>query len=297
MVTPITRGQWEAVRTSLREAGDRFAEMVSSAREPHAKATRDWTVVESAAHVASITRWYSHMLRFDDGPHPFPTLEGALLATTVDTVSDVNDVALELFPERDPRTLAHLLRTYIGEILRVTEGLDPARPVVWLGDSRVPLAGVLAHLVNELLVHGWDIASATRTRWVMPPREAALFFDLFLVGMIQQDVGRLLDTGEPALDRRIAVQFHSRYTTPVTLVLRGGRVSSEAPGRDTDVHLYFDPAALNLLLFGRIGRTRAVATGKLAVWGRRPWLLPAFLRTVRLPTNARPRSTQEPAGA
>ncbi|MEU8266427.1 maleylpyruvate isomerase N-terminal domain-containing protein [Sphaerisporangium sp. NPDC049002] len=297
MVTPITRGQWDAVRVSLREAGGRFAEMVASAREPHAMATREWTVVESAAHVASIARWYGSMLRFDNGPHPFPTIKDALLATTVDTVSDVNDVALGLFPERDQHRLAHLLRTSIDEILRVTEGLDPARPVIWLGDSRVPLAGVLAHLVNELLVHGWDIASVTRTRWVMPPREAALFFDLFLVGMIQGDVGRLLDTGEPALDRRIAVRFHSRYTTPVTLVLRDGRVSIEQPGPDTDVHLYFDPAALNLMLFGRIGRTRAVVTGKLAVWGRRPWLLPAFLRTVRLPTNARPRSADEPVGA
>ena len=55
----------------------------------------------------------------------------------------------------------------------------------------------------------------------------------------------------------------------------------------------FDPATLNLMLFGRISRVRAAVTGKLVISGRRPWLLPTFLRTVRLPTNALPLSHAE----
>jgi hypothetical protein len=38
-----------------------------------------------------------------------------------------------------------------------------------------------------------------------------------------------------------------------------------------------------MVLFHRIGHLRAALTGSLLVWGRRPWLLPAFLRKVRLP--------------
>jgi hypothetical protein len=37
------------------------------------------------------------------------------------------------------------------------------------------------------------------------------------------------------------------------------------------------------MLFHRISKPRAVLTGKVVVRGRRPWLLPTFLRTVRCP--------------
>jgi hypothetical protein len=42
-------------------------------------------------------------------------------------------------------------------------------------------------------------------------------------------------------------------------------------------------AVRNLFLFHRIGTPRAVLTGEVRVWGRRPWRLPTFLRTVHVP--------------
>ncbi|MBB6348646.1 hypothetical protein AB0C18_22120 [Nonomuraea muscovyensis] len=36
-------------------------------------------------------------------------------------------------------------------------------------------------MLNELQIHGRDIARTVRTRWPVPAREAALFFDLFLL--------------------------------------------------------------------------------------------------------------------
>lgn len=154
----------------------------------------------------------------------------------------------------------------------------------WLGDAWVPLAGVLAHLLNEPLIHGWDIARATRSPWTISPRDAALFFELFVLGVLRHDYGRLLDNDELPRDRRIAVEFRSRHTAPVTMVLHQGRVSVRRPAPGEDVRLSFDPATLNLMLFGRISKARAALTGKVFVTGRRPWLLPVFLRTVRLPS-------------
>ncbi|MDH2427682.1 maleylpyruvate isomerase N-terminal domain-containing protein [Sphaerisporangium sp. TRM90804] len=297
MAGSIEHARWDTVRRALRDAGERFAAMVGDAPYPDAMATREWTIAESAAHVTAIAWLYTAVARGDDTPSPFPGLAGPISAVTVDGVAALNELAMEQFPERDPRVLAELLRAHIGEVLRATENLDPALPITWLGDSRVPLAGVLAHLVNELLVHGWDIARAARAPWPMPPHEAALFFDLFLVGMMRHDVGHLLDHGQPARDRRVAVRFHSRHTAPATLVLRGGRVWVEDPGPGVDAHVGFDPATLNLMLFGRVSKPRAALTGKLVVWGRRPWLLPVFLRTVRLPANARARARPLPQPA
>ncbi|MER5423507.1 maleylpyruvate isomerase N-terminal domain-containing protein [Streptosporangium roseum] len=290
MAAKIMHSRWLATHDSLRETGDRFVEMVSSSRDPRAKVTADWSVADTAAHVATIASLYASLLRPDELPHPFPALEGHILAATVDTVARLNDMVLRDFTERDPQVLGRRLRADIDRILRAGEHLDPATPVTWLGGARVPAAGVLAHLINELMIHGWDIARATGAHWTMPPQDAALFFDMFLIGVLRHDIGRLLDTGEPARERRIAVEFRSRHTVPVTLVLRDGRVSVEEPGGGTDVRLSFDPATLNLMLFGRVGKVRAALTGKVRVAGPRPWLLPAFLRAVRLPSNSYPLS-------
>jgi hypothetical protein len=89
------------------------------------------------------------------------------------------------------------------------------------------------------------------------------------------------------------VQFRSRYITPATLVLDGTlegagnreRVTVEEPRPDNDVRLSFHPPSLNLMLFGRISPLRVALTGKVVVWGPRPWLLPVFLRTMHMPNN------------
>lgn len=138
--------------------------------------------------------------------------------------------------------------------------------------------------VNELHIHGRDVARATGAPWTVSPADAALFFKLLLLGVTSYGYGRLLDWDRPERPGRIAVEFRSRHTAPVAMVLTDGRVTVEEPGRAIDVKLFFDPVTLNLMLFGRVGRTRAALTGRVVVWGRRPWLLPAFMRKMRLPS-------------
>ncbi|GAB3974357.1 maleylpyruvate isomerase family mycothiol-dependent enzyme [Actinoallomurus acanthiterrae] len=238
---------------------------------------------ETAAHVLTIARVYTSMLD-PDAAVPFEGLDDLVQSTVVDTVDDLNAALLVQFTERDPRRIAQTLRSDIDHLLQATDGTDPKTAVPWLGGSEVPLAGVFAHLLNELQIHGRDIAFAGDARWVVPPEEAALFFDLFLVGVTRYGYGRLLDGHGPAPAGRIAVEFRSPYTTPVTLAMTDGFVTVEEPGGYTDVRLSFDPTTLNLVLFGRIGKPRAVLMGKIAVRGRRPWKLPAFLRILRLPS-------------
>jgi hypothetical protein len=139
-------------------------------------------------------------------------------------------------------------------------------------------------MVNELLIHGNDIARAVKVPWAMPPEDAALFFDLFYVGLASGNPGRLLEGSKRPLKRRIAVEFRSGYTIPVTVVVRNGKVTIEPAGPGVDATVRFDPATLNMMMFGRISQPRAVLTRKVVIGGRRPWLMPAFLRTVRLPS-------------
>lgn len=278
----ITQARFTAVREALPQVGGRFADLVAGVPDPSARAVGSWSIVETAAHVGFIALMYTSMVRGDDGSLPLPGLAEPMDTASIDTVSRMNALALDAYPERDPALLAARLRADIAEVLAVSADLDPAEPVRWLGGARVPVAGVLAHLVNELLIHGLDIARAARRPWPIPASYEALFFELFLVGMVRNDMGSLLDDAKPS-PRRIAVEFRSAYTSPVVLVLQHGALRACEPGVPVDVRIRFDPAVMLPMMFGRISRARAALTGGVRVSGRRPWLLPEFLRTLRMP--------------
>ncbi|GAB3971193.1 maleylpyruvate isomerase N-terminal domain-containing protein [Plantactinospora veratri] len=290
----ISDGQWAETRDALRRAGDRFADLLAAVPDPAARATRSWSAAQTAAHMVSLAWACETIVEPGSDSGRDARLDGQLRDTQVDTVRDLNDLLLRQYiVERDLAPLAARLREHVRSILRATDGRDPTEAVDWLGGSRLPLGGLLAHLTNELLIHGWDIARAGSLRWEIPPRDAGLFIELFLVGVTSYGYGALLDSTAPPPRRRIAVQFRSRHTLPVTIVLDGtgghdgnrGRVSITQPGPGDDVRLSFDPPTLNLVLFGRMSRLRAALTGRLFVSGPRPWLLPAFLRTVHMPDN------------
>lgn len=284
MAVSVTEEQWNAVRESLRTTAGRFCELVSSAPDQGIKVTDRWSVADVAAHVAAIAWIDTTLLAVTPDPFPMPGLAEAIQATTVDDVHGFNDRVLDCFRERDARKIAGMLRDQVDLMLAASQRRDPGQTIAWLAGARVTLAGLLAHLVNELLQHGYDIALAVKVPWAMPREDAAFFFELFYVALAKGEPGRVLDGSKRPVDRRIAVEFRSGFTTPVTIVVRNGRVTAEPAGSGADIKIRFDPAALNMMMFGRLSKTRAVLTGKVVISGRRPWLLPAFLRTVRAPS-------------
>lgn len=282
--TRVTHDRWLAVRAAVEDAGERFAGLVADAPDATVLATEDWSVAETAAHVTGIAWSYTAMMAPEPTPLPIEGIAGLVAGTTVDNIhAGINAALLRCYTERDPDEIVFRLRESITHVLATTADADPERLVSWLGGASLPFAGMLAHLTNELLQHGQDIARALGVPWEIPQESSALFFELFVVEIMRSGVGNILDDDRPVRSGRIAVEFHSAYTDPVTLVLTDGVVSVEEPSRGNDVRLYFEPSMLALVLFHRVGRVRAVLSGKLRVSGRRPWLLPAFLRKVRLP--------------
>ena len=53
--------------------------------------------------------------------------------------------------------------------------------------------------------------------------------------------------------------------------------------RRVDCHISADPATLPLLLFGRTAQWRAILTGRMLAWGRRPWVGPRLRTMIRNP--------------
>ncbi|MBV1853089.1 maleylpyruvate isomerase N-terminal domain-containing protein [Catellatospora tritici] len=280
---PVDPAQWDLARRALTEAVERVITL-AEAHPPQTMVTADWTIADTMAHLVSLMRLDDALVQ---GRSPDELMPGALAlvdATNVDTVVEVNRAVLAHFTGRDVATSSRQLRESAASLLAAVERADPAAQVSWLGASRLSIAGLLAHMVNELVIHGWDIARATRTPWPMDPYAAGLFFDLFILGVTKAGYGALLEHGAPIRPGRIAVDFRSDYTTPAMLVLTDGCVTAEDPDPRADVRLTFDPPTLNLMLFGRVSKPRAALTGKVRLGGRRPWLLPAFMRTMHLPS-------------
>jgi uncharacterized protein (TIGR03083 family) len=274
--------RWTQVRSSAWQTAGRFADLIRSGHAD-AMATRDWTVSDTAAHVLSLAAHYPTLFD-DDAPRlAVPGLSRRFATATVDNVREVNALALRHLPERDPNRLADDLLDAVDRLLATTAGIGPEQPVRWLGDALVPASGVLAHLVNELLLHGWDVARALSRPWPMPDADAALFIDEFLVGMIRRDYGSLLDTGARRPRRPITVEFRSAHTATTRLTLRDGLV--HVTDEPADARVTFRPARFNLMLFGRVSVPHALARRDIVVGGPRPWLLPAFLRVVHMPRN------------
>ncbi|MCR6484435.1 maleylpyruvate isomerase N-terminal domain-containing protein [Amycolatopsis sp. OK19-0408] len=278
----IALAQWQAVRAAFAEAGERFATVVENAPDPHAKAIGKWSIVETAAHVGWIALVYTALIKDDGGPLPLPELTEPIATSTIETVEATNEIAQRVYPERDPHRLAERLRADVAEVLAVSRDYDAGRLATWLGGSRVPVPGMLAHLLNEMLIHGRDIARVTGRPWSIDPAHSAMFMELFFVGIVRNDLGRLLDDAVPS-PRRITAEFRSPHLKPVMLVLHERTLSATEPDGRADIRLTFDPAVLVLMMFGRVGKARAVLSGGVRLGGRRPWLLPAFLRTVKMP--------------
>ncbi|MDG4793953.1 maleylpyruvate isomerase family mycothiol-dependent enzyme [Micromonospora sp. WMMD1082] len=282
-MTTVSEQQWRLASTALAEQTRRFAELVRST-DPATMCTAHWSVADTLAHVASLAWYYVGLVDREHPPLPVPGFDDYLREVTVDTVADMNDVLLTHLAERRPEPLLDRLCADVDRVLAACAGRAPDETVRWVGDARVPLAGLYAHLVNELLIHGYDVARATGRPWSLPGREAALYLELFMVGVVRHGYGRLVDGGAPPSERRIVVEFRSAYTEPVRFQLLRGRVSFPDPSVRPDVRIDYDPGTLNLVMFGRVSKVRAVLTGGMRVGGRRPWLLPAFLRKFRNPS-------------
>ena len=58
----ITQARFAAVREALPQVGDRFADLVTAAGDPSARAVGSWSIADTAAHVGFIALMYTSMI-------------------------------------------------------------------------------------------------------------------------------------------------------------------------------------------------------------------------------------------
>ncbi len=216
-----------------------------------------WSAAELGAHLVSLARRYR---RLAQAPTPFPA-----------SLSAENHRELAAVSERDSSALADLLEVEVAALLEAF-GEDGKR-LVWYFTVPHTVAGVGATLLGELLLHGLDLARANQRSWPITRAQALAC----LRGIL------------PAIVLAVDADAASKATGTYHLHLRGGedwtvhvhegavRVEYGRP-RQADLHLSADPVVFLLNAYGLISRTRALLSGSILCWGRRPWLAMRFDR-------------------
>ncbi|MDQ2583678.1 hypothetical protein CKY47_06695 [Saccharothrix yanglingensis] len=281
----LTDQRWQELRGALADASARFGRLITEHREPERRAVGTWTVAEAAAHTAIVSHLDAGMLTGSSGD---PELDRRIPGTTLGDLADLNALALRRFPLDSAGAIADHLREGVALLLERSADLDPRAPATWLGGSRLTVGFLLAHLLNEVLLHGVDVAGPESDAWHVPSAEAALAFDHFFVGLLSAEEKGIL-FGPPGAagrggGRQVSVELRSSRTIPVVLTTDGSGGATVAPaGGPADARIDFEPAAFMLTVFRRTGVDSALASGRLVVSGRNPAVGVEYLRRTQTP--------------
>ena len=263
-VLPIDQAR---ARDTLAALTERAAGLIRSIADPDRPAAHSaWSVGEVAAHLVVGARAWSACIGGPGSP-----------ITDLDGFAELNDRLLRWFAERDPVRLADLLVEAEREFLRRSADLPGDAAVPWHGGHAVPLSVATAIAVEELLMHGYDIAVALKRPWPLEPEVARLV----LAGTATVMPWFV----EPAA-RGVCARYAIHVGGGPHFVCRfdGGTLTVTAtPAGPVDCHIAADPVTFLLVAYRRVPQWRPILRGKLRAWGRRPWLALRFTRLVGPP--------------
>jgi hypothetical protein len=258
-------------RAALSVVVPRLTALIRSIGDPAAPAVGTWNAVEVAAHLSHAWSVLPVLARGET--ESFLDAPEELAAFTAERVREDATRDLDAIAARIDAAAAAYLATPLDD--------GGERPWMVRGTA-LPASAFACHLLNESLVHGYDIAQAQRRSWTIEPAHAAMAILGFLFPALSVVDPRFPVVQERAAGVRARFDIRVRGAGRVHLVLDDGAASVEAASdRRVDCHLSGEPAALFLLIWSRRSQWHGALRGQLLVWGRRPWLgmrLPQMLR-------------------
>ena len=251
---------WDAVRSTCERTSVRVAGLIRSASDPGAKVPGlDWTVADVAAHLVSLTHRYEAFLRGN----------GEAMTTSM---PDLNAEQLAAFAGRDLSELADLLERGTASLLALCPSGDaPAR----FFDSDSDCASTIALRVEELLVHGLDLARAAGVPWPITADEA-----LIAIAGIAMILPNFVDR-EAARGFRATYELRLRRGPTLGIAFADGAATvTHGAVQRADCRISAEPVAYLLTALGRRSQWRSALTGKVLAFGRKPWLAFRFEKLI-----------------
>ncbi len=276
---------WQRGQDALRHEVRRVTALLRSIEDPLVPALGQWNLGEVAVHLSQAWSGLPALARqdlaqFQDAlPNP-----GGIPLRSIDELAEATVLAVEAEPERDLRVLADRIETRAQEYFSACVGEDPLAPRQWMVEGVTFSQSMLTyHLLNETLVHGYDIAHAAGRRWRIEPSHAALVVGRFLIPVIRNLCSQTMVAGAGA-GSCTTYELRIRGGNRFYFVFNDGALSVEDPSpRRVDCRISADPVAFLMVAWARQSQWSAIATGKLVAWGRKPWLGPKFRGLMRNP--------------
>ena len=259
-MTAPTTVDWTAARRAVAEAAPRLTTMLRSVTKPDAPALGAWSSSQVAVHVSLVADAVSAMTR-----------GGGNLIADVWDLPKLSQVLIDGEGRRTPAEMADRIDASVASFLAAMEAAGEDTSHSWLVQgTEMPLSTLTCHILNELTVHGLDIARAEGVPWPIDGGHASLIMQGFVLPSLHA-LGSAMVVQEKAGNARFEVKL--RGDGRVCMVFKDGNFSVESsPQGRVDCHLSVDPEAFLLVAWGRASQWPAIAKGQLLAWGRKPWL-------------------------
>lgn len=270
------RPDWPTMRTALAEASARLPELLRAVPDPTRPALGDWRIAEVVAHLSHAWLAIPPLAAGDLAgvsaalPPPrgvaFGTASGSVIANP-EELAALTQGLVDSDPERDLAVLGDRIAAAAKAFCEDFDAGD-GRPRPWLVEGLAATPSMFAgHLLNETLVHGYDLARASGVRWPVENRHAALVVRGFLFPLLEAIAAARGGNG-PSWTLRL----HLAGEQPLDLrYTQAGLAVCRAQGR-VDAHLWSHPAALLLLIWNRRSLRSIMMDRQMMLWGRRPWI-------------------------
>ncbi|MGH9003542.1 MAG: maleylpyruvate isomerase N-terminal domain-containing protein [Acidimicrobiia bacterium] len=258
----------EEGRRAIAANSARWAEMLhavpdSGTRIPGA----EWTVREAAVHVLNFSAVNADVAAGMTSPR---------LSVERDHVAADNLRRIADVPETDPDKLARLVAEGVDRFLEATDGRPGDHQVTWHCGLKLGLAELAGVELAELVLHGYDVATAVGFPWPIDPLHALIILNGYgpAFGLVvNEERAQGLNAGF-GIELRNGPAFTARFVD--------GAYQVEPPDSGpVDCTISADPVAFLLVLWNRQSQWGPIARGKMMAWGRKPWLglrLRAYLR-------------------
>jgi uncharacterized protein (TIGR03083 family) len=272
VATVSTTVDWPVARAAAASACARVTSLLRSAPSPTAPALGDWDVTDVAVHLSHAVDVVNAMAH-----------GGGNLLDDISGLSSLTKVMVDGEGKRPLPELADRIEASTAAFLAAMEAATDDGLRNWFVRGTVqPLSTLTCHVLNELLVHGRDVAVATGAAWPIERSHANLVVNGFLFPVLGA-LGSSMLTPEGAKARAV-VEVRVRGGGRAWFRFTGGDLAvTTSPQAPVDCHLSVDPEAFLLVAWGRIGQWPAIGRGKLLAWGRKPWLGVQFRSWVKSP--------------